>query len=143
MDTKQYLNQISRLDLMIKNKISELSNLREMIYGLSAISNEERVQTSPNFDKIGTAVSKLDALERDVDSLVDEFVDKRTKIISQIDSMENECSYNVLFSRYVQKKTFEKISTEMNYSFKQTMRIHGKALKEFEEKYGKEYLETE
>lgn len=143
MDTKQYLNQISRLDLMIKNKISELNNLREMIYGLSAVSNEERVQTSPNFDKIGTAVSKLDTLERDVDSLVDEFVDKRTKIINQIDSMENECSYNVLFSRYVQKKTFEKISTEMNYSFKQTMRIHGKALKEFEEKYGKEYLETE
>lgn len=143
MDTKQYLNQISRLDLMIKNKISELNNLREMIYGLSAVSNEERVQTSPNFDKIGTAVSKLDTLERDVDSLVDEFVDKRTKIINQIDRMENECSYNVLFSRYVQKKTFEKISTEMNYSFKQTMRIHGKALKEFEEKYGKEYLETE
>lgn len=143
MDTKQYLNQISRLDLMIKNKISELNNLREMIYGLSAVSNEERVQTSPNFDKIGTAVSKLDTLERDVDSLVDEFVDKRTKIINQIDSMENECSYNVLFSRYVQKKTFEKISTEMNYSFKQTMRIHGKALREFEEKYGKEYLEIE
>lgn len=143
MDTKQYLNQISRLDLMIKNKISELKDLREMIYGLSAVSNEERVQTSPNFDKIGTSLSKLDTLERDVDFLVDEFVDKRTKIINQIDNMGNECSYNVLFSRYVQKKTFEKISTEMNYSFKQTMRIHRKALREFEEKYGKEYLETE
>lgn len=140
MDTKQYLNQISRLDLMIKNKLNELSGLKEVCYGLPAISNEERVQTTPNFDKIGTIVSKLDALEQKIDDLVDEFVDKRTKIISQIDGMENEAMYNILFARYVEKKTFEKISDEMNYSFRQTTRLHGKALKEFEKKYGNEYL---
>lgn len=140
MDTKQYLNQISRLDIMIKNKITELSSLREMCYGLSAISNEERVQSTPNHDKIGTTISKLDELERSIDSLVDEFVDKRSKIISQIDTMEDEAVYNVLFARYIEKKTFEKISTEMNYSFRQTTRLHGKAIKEFEKKYGNEYL---
>lgn len=140
MDTKQYLSQISRLDLMIKNKITELSNLREMCYGLSAIPNEERVQSTPNFDKIGTVISKLDGLERSIDSLVDEFIDKRSKIISQIDSMEDESMYNVLFARYVEKKTFEKISDEMNYSFKQTTRIHGKALREFEKIFGEEYI---
>lgn len=140
MDTKQYLNQISRLDLMIKNKITELSTLREMCYGLSAIPNEERVQSTPNFDKIGTVISKLDGLERSIDSLVDEFIDKRTKIISQIDSMEDESMYNVLFARYVEKKTFEKISDEMNYSFKQTTRIHGNALREFEKNFGEEYI---
>lgn len=140
MDTKQYLNQISRLDLMIKNKITELSSLREMCYGLSAIPNEERVQSTPNFDKIGTVISKLDGLERSIDSLVDEFIDKRTKIISQIDSMSDESMYNVLFARYVEKKTFEKISDEMNYSFKQTTRIHGNALREFEKRFGVEYI---
>ena len=140
MDTKQYLNQISRLDLMIKNKITELSSLREMCYGLSAIPNEERVQSTPNFDKIGTVISKLDGLERSIDSLVDEFIDKRTKIISQIDSMSDESMCNVLFARYVEKKTFEKISDEMNYSFKQTTRIHGNALREFEKRFGEEYI---
>lgn len=140
MDTKQYLSQISRLDLMIKNKITELSSLREMCYGLSAIPNEERVQSTPNFDKIGTVVSKLDGLERSIDSLVDEFIDKRTKIISQIDSMSDESMYNVLFARYVEKKTFEKISDEMNYSFKQTTRIHVNALREFEKRFGEEYI---
>ncbi len=140
MDTKQYLNQISRLDLMIKNKITELSTLREMCYGLSAISNEERVQTTPNHDKIGTVVSKLDGLERKIDELVDEYADKRAKIISQIDSMEDECIYNVLFARYIEKKTFEKIAADMTYSFRQICRLHKKALIEFEKKYGKEYL---
>lgn len=140
MDTKQYLSQISRLDLMIKNKIKELSELRGICYGLSAISNEERVQSTPNHDKIGTVIAKLDELERKIDALVDEYVDKRSKIISQIDSMEDELIYNVLFARYIEKKTFEKISDEMNYSFRQTTRLHGKAIQEFEKKYGSEYL---
>jgi DNA-directed RNA polymerase specialized sigma subunit len=125
---------------MIKNKITELSTLREMCYGLSAISNEERVQTTPNHDKIGTVLAKLDSLERKIDGLVDEYADKREKIISQIDSMDDECVYNVLFARYIEKKTFEKIATEMNYSFRQVTRIHGRALREFEKKFGNEYL---
>ena len=55
MDTKQYLNQISRLDRMINNKLSEISQLRELAMSVSAVKSEERVQTTPNFDKIGTA----------------------------------------------------------------------------------------
>lgn len=140
METKQYLGQISRLDMMIKNKISELANLKEICYGLSAISNEERVQTTPNFDKIGTIVAKLDELERKTDSLVDEYVDKKSKIINQIDSMDDSVIYNILFSRYIERKTFERIAADMNYSFRQIIRLHGKALVEFEKKYGKEYL---
>ena len=42
MTTKEYLSQISRLDRMIKNKLTELSQLKEMTCGLSAIPNEER-----------------------------------------------------------------------------------------------------
>lgn len=140
MDTKTYLNQISRLDLMIKNKITELSTLREMCYGLSAIPNEERVQTTPNFDKIGTKVAKLDELEKETDKLVDEYVDKRKKIVEQIDSMENKVIYGVLFARYIEQKTFERIAADMNYSFRQITRLHRRAIFEFEKKYGSEYL---
>ena len=140
MNTKAYLNQVARLDLMIKNKIDELSVLREMIYGLNAITNEERVQTTPNFDKIGTAVSKLDELERKVDELVDEYVNKRQIIISQIDSMDDEVIYGILFARYIQQNTFERIAADMNYSFRQITRLHKKSLLEFEKRYGSEYL---
>ena len=140
MDTKTYLNQISRLDLMIKNKISELASLKEMYCGLTAITNEERVQTTPNFDKIGTILSRLDELERKLDDLVLLYTNKRLKIISQIDAMDDEVIYNVLFSRYIEKKTFERIAADMTYSFRQICRIHNKALKEFEKKYGETYM---
>ena len=140
MDTRTYLNQISRLDLMIKNKISELTSLKEMYCGLTAITNEERVQTTPNFDKIGTIISRLDELERKLDDMVDLYTIKREKIVRQIESMDDSVVYNVLFARYIEKKTFERIAADMNYSFRQITRIHAKATKEFEEKFGHEYL---
>lgn len=141
MTTKEYLSQISRLDRMIKNKLTELSQLKELLCGLSAIPNEERVQTTPNFDKIGAAYCKIEEMEENIDKLIDEYVDKKDKIIAQIDSMEDETHYSILFSRYIEKKTFEKIATDMHYSFRNTTRLHGKALQAFEKKYGELYLE--
>lgn len=143
MTTKEYLSQISRLDRMIKNKLTELSQLKEMTCGLSAIPNEERVQSTPNVDKIGTAYCKIESMEENIDRLIDEYTDKKSEIISQIDGMEDEILYDILFSRYIARKTFEKIADNMNYSFRQTTRLHGKALQEFEKKYGHLYLEDE
>ncbi len=140
--TKEYLSQISRLDRMIKNKLTELSQLKEMSYCLSAIPSEEKVQTPLNHDKIGAAYCKIESMEENIDKLIDEYVDKKNKIIAQIDSMEDESHYDILFSRYIEKKTFEKIADDMHYSFRNTTRLHGKALQAFEKKYGKLYLKN-
>ena len=139
MTTKEYLCQISRLDRMIQNKLAEISQLRELAMSVSAVKNEERVQTTPNFDKIGTAYCKIEEMEEKLDKLIDEFVDKKNLIISQIDEIENETYYEILFARYIEKKTFEKIADEMTYSWRQVIRLHGRALQEFEKKYGNTY----
>ena len=139
MDTKTYLQQISRLDRMINNKLSEISQLRELEMSVSAVKNEERVQTTPNFDKIGTAYCKIEEMEEKLDKLIDEYVDKKNLIISQIDGIENETYYEILFARYIEKKTFGKIADEMTYSFRNVTRLHGRALQEFEKKYGNLY----
>ena len=140
MTTKEYLGQISRLNRMINNKLTEIAQLKDMAVSISAPQSGERVQTTPNFDKIGTRYAKIDEMERKIDGMVDELVDKKEKIIQQIDSMEDENTYNILFARYIEKKTFEAIATEMKYSWRQVVRLHGTALKQFEKKYGEGYL---
>lgn len=125
---------------MINNKLSELAELKELSKSISAVSNKERVQTSMEQDKIGNTISKIDEMEREIDKMIDSYSDKRKHIIGQIDSMEDENSYDILFSRYIEKKTFEKIADTKNYSFRQIIRLHGIALKQFEEKYGNEYM---
>lgn len=140
METKTYLQQISRLDRMIKNKMSELAQYRELSYGLSAMTNEEKVKSSTDFDKMTGRVAKILEMENKIDKLIDEYVDKKNLIISQIDNMEDETYYEILFARYIEKKTFEKIADEMTYSWRQIIRLHGRALQEFEKKYGETYL---
>ncbi len=142
MTTQEYLSQISRLDRMIKNKLTELAQLKELAYGLSAMPKGERVQTTPNYDKIGTAFCKIESMEESINKLVDEYADKKSKIIAQIDSMEDETHYDVLFLRYIEKKTFEKIAADMDYSFRNITRLHARALQEFEKRYGKFYLDN-
>lgn len=97
------------------------------------------LKTSPNFDKMGSTYCKIEKMEKELDDLIDTYVDKKNLIVSQIDGIDNETYYHILFARYVEKKTFEKIADEMTYSWRQTIRIHGRALQEFEKLYGKTY----
>ena len=140
MTTKDYLSQIGRLNWMINNKLIEIQQLRVMAANVSAVSNEEKVQSTPNFDKMGATFAKIEEMEEKLDSLIDDFIDRKNHIIAQIDGIDNELSYVILFSRYIERKSLEKIATELNYSYKSINRYHGAALKEFEEKYGKEYI---
>ena len=109
MTTKDYLNQISRLNRMINNKLTEITQLRELSYSISAIGSEEKVMSSSDPDKIGSTYAKIDEMEHNLDNMIDEYIEKKDLIIGQIDSMENEDYYNILFSRYIEKKTFEVI----------------------------------
>ena len=140
MTTKQYLNQIHRIDQIINNKLSEIYQLKNLACSISVSSDSDRVQTSSDQDPLGSAVAKIVDLENEVNDCIDHFSEKRRKIITQIDSIENHMQYQVLFSRYIERKTFEKIADDNGYSVRQILRIHGEALLQFEKVFGHEYL---
>ena len=99
------------------------------------------MQSSGNPDKMGSAVSKIVDLQNEIQALVDELVDKRRIIISQIDSMDNTDVYIVLSSHYVNGKDWNLISVEMKYSYRNIMKLRKRALQEFEKRYGQLYSE--
>lgn len=141
MTTKQYLNQIHRIDQVINNKLSEIYQLKNLACSISVSSDSDRVQTSSDQDPLGSAVAKIVDLENEVNDCIDQFSEKRRKIITQIDSIENQMQYQVLFSRYIERKTFDKIADDNGYSVRQILRIHGEALVQFEKAFGHEYLQ--
>lgn len=140
MTTKEYLQQISRLDKVINNKLIELTQLKEMSYSISAISTGDKVKYTPNCDPIGTTQVKIIEMEQKIDNLIDKYVDTKKEVINEIESMEDENTYHILFSKYIAKKTFEDIAVDINKSWRQTIRLHGIALQRFEDKYGEKYL---
>lgn len=140
MTTKQYLNQIVRINRMINNKLAEIYQLKTMVCSISVSANEDKVQSSSDKDKLGSAVAKIVDLENEINKAIDIYVDKKERIVSQIDSIKDIMEYQVLFSRYIEHKTFEQIAEDNDYSVRQILRIHGNALVEFEKKFGQEYL---
>ena len=142
MDTKRYLEQIHRLDKQIQNKLSEIYQLKTMACSVSVSNDSERVQTSVRNDKLEKVVAKIVDMERETDSLVDTFIEKRNHIINQIDKIENTDYYHILSMRYVGNNTFEEIAKNTNWSIRKVFSLHGKALQEFERLYGNEYLEN-
>ncbi len=142
MTTKDYLNQINRLDKMIQNKLSEIYRLKAMACSVTVSTEKEAVQMSASKDKLGNAVTKIIDLENETNILVSDFVEKRKHIINQIDGMDNVEYYQVLSMRYVNQNTFEEIAENTNWSIRKIFLLHGRALQEFERLYGNEYLQN-
>lgn len=140
MTTKEYLGQISRCDRMINNKITEISQLRELACSVSAVKTGEKVKSTTNVDKIVENYIKIEKKEKELDKMIDDYVDLKSHIIEQIESIENTDYYDILFGRYVEGLTFEKLSVKLTWCWRHAHRIHAKALAAFEEKYGEEYL---
>lgn len=132
MTTKEYLSQISRLDRMIKNKLTELSQLKEMTHGLSAIPNEERVQSTPNFDKIGTAVAKIIDMEKEIDILVDAFVDLKKEVYQKISMLKSSRHKYILIQKYVKYKSIYTIAEELKMTDRGCKKAHKRALEELD-----------
>lgn len=136
MTTKTYLGQIERFEKMIQNKLTEINQLKVMVCNVTVPTSNERVQTSSDKDKVGTLVSRIADLEKEVDSMIE----KRGMIVNQIDSIEDTDVYDVLAKRYILKKDLKVIAVEKGVSFRHMGRIHFDALKMFEKKYGSRYL---
>lgn len=136
METKNYLGQIKRYDRMIANKIEEIKNLRESIYGMPSFSAGERVQTSCTKDIVGSGAPKIADMESEVRTLSR----KREEIVRQIEKIPDTDMYDVLAKRFVLYKDFKVISVEIKKSKRQTFFIYDNAIDTFEKMFGYLYI---
>lgn len=136
MKAKEYLQQLQRLDTVINQKIKEIQDLRVQMQSGGGIDySKERVQSSPSGDApFVKPICKIIDLEAEINAEIDKFVDEKHKIINQIQGLKNSDYISLLFKRYVEFKSLERICVEMNFSYDYIKHLHGYALKEFEDK---------
>lgn len=132
MTAKEYLQQIKIKNAEINNLIRDEESLRQMMYSLGDSGEGERVQTSRNNDKFGTLYSRIDEKEREVTKKIDELVDFRLKVSSEINALSDVRYIDILYRRYIQFHPWERIAIDMNYNLRHLYHLHGQALLEFE-----------
>ena len=118
-------------EIKIEQKEEELERLKSSLESISAGTDSERVQTTPR-DRLSEGITRIVDLEEEINSDLGALLMFRNKIINEIQSMDNPIYINILYKRYVQYKSLEEIAVEMNYSYRQILRLHGLALQEFE-----------
>jgi hypothetical protein len=135
MKAKEYLRQIEKLDKCIEQKQIEYDELRHRAKTSGGIQYGERVQTSPTGDTLERKVVNYVQLEKEIDDMIDRFVDLKHQIIDEIQELSDVNYIDILFKRYVQYKSFEQIAVEMGYTYDYTRHLHGYALDAFRRKH--------
>lgn len=135
MTAKEYLSQLRLLDIKINQKIKEAEELKALAFNAGALSAEgEKVQTSlSGSSRQCDMIEKYVDLQTEIDSEIDKYVDLKHKIINEIHQLSDSRYVDILHKRYVDGEKFEKISVDMNYDYKWTCKLHGKALLAFKE----------
>ena len=128
MSVKDFLNKIRKIDLLINEKLDEVSELRDRLTNITANTENERVQTSMQGDKFGATIAKIVDLEEKINADIDTLVEYKRVARELIEKLDDDVLKLILYKRYFSGKTFEQIAVEINYSWRWTCKLHGKAL---------------
>lgn len=140
MGARQYLQQIRRLDEAITVRQSQLDDLMTKRVGVRGISYDEvKVQTSPSGEDPNNRITeKIVDMAREVDEIIDRYVDTKQHIVSQIEQMNDRRFSAILAMRYAQYLSFEVIAERLYYEYDTVRHYHLQALKAFEQQFAEE-----
>lgn len=123
-DLKEYTN-IKKELTQIQFKLKELEERKSSIK--SMIISDINVQTSHNNNSIENLLIKIEECIEEYNKKEIELYNKQLEIENCINSLD-ATERIIARSRYIEGKTFEQIAVDLNYSWRHTVRIHGKIL---------------
>ena len=130
MTPKEYLLQYRdavRRASAAKEHLAELRAMAECITPNYGTSGGGTHQTG---DKLGAAVAKIVDEEDRLSDELELLVATQREVENTINSVKDSTLNTLLYERYINGKTFETISVQMNFSYYHIVhRLHPKALK--------------
>ena len=133
MEAKDYLKQVEKLDLQIKNKLIEQQQWKDIALGITANMDGERVQSSGGKSKMAEAVERCVDMEGEIDRLVDNLINLKKEVIQTIEQLDSATEYNVLHMKYIQYMSLQEIAEQYGYDYGWATTTHGRALKSVQE----------
>lgn len=143
MKVKDYLREIRRLEGAIARNQQEKEILYAKLTGRAVSYEGERVQTSGAGDPMADVIAKVIELDHEISEQTVSYFVRLHEIKGQIEQVSNDIFSRLLFKRYVEGKSLEVISVEMNYTYSRVRHLHGLALQAFEEQHGEKIAEYE
>lgn len=132
MKAKEYLLQVREADEKLKRRLRQRDELAMMVYGISAVRYDKDRVKGGNIPGDDNRLDKLMDLDNELIAEAKELAELKKRITEEIERVDNPLYAEILFRRYVQKKSLDRIAKELNYSYTYVRHQHGAALKFFE-----------
>lgn len=126
---KEYLGNYRNLTRQITRLENQIKELRWD--KMCPIVTYDDMPKGSNQSDLSDYVARLDELQTECIKLRKEKLEVCQEIRGKIESMENEVEKDVLQYRYIEMLKWEAICIAIGYSWKQTHRIHARALSNF------------
>lgn len=123
MTAETYLDQIKKIDFMIKNKLQEYQRWVEAAEGIGGAAIGERVQSSRNLHRGADAIGKYIDIEQEIEALKRQ----RQHIIETIEKLPST-EYDLIHKMYVQDYTMKELAYHFGKSYDTVKRWRNHAL---------------
>lgn len=133
MNAEKFLNQLYKLNNLIKSDEEEIEQLRSLATSISGNMTQERVQSSTSNDKITGIVSKIIDLEKEIQDEIKRLIDLRKEVRDVINQVEDVNERLFLRYRYILFYQWKEISDKLDCSQTQVQRIKEKAIESVEQ----------
>ena len=128
MTAKEYLQQYREAARRVTAAQDHLDELRAMAERITPNYGGSGGGTHQTGDKLGAAVARLVDAESRVSDELELLEATEREVIGTIDKITDGTLHTLLYERYINGKTWEQIAVALNYSYRQTTRMHGAAL---------------
>ena len=127
-EKKAYLSRYRQADLELDRLYEELARWRARAEKSTSTLSQEPAGGRDGGNQVETAVEKIDAIQGQINAEIDRVMEIKQQVVDAIKTVSDQTLQVLLSLRYVQGETFEQIVVAMNYSWRQIIRLHGKAL---------------
>lgn len=124
MNAKQFLSRGRWIEREITSLIRTRDETRDRLTHITQNYDSDGAQSTKDPHKFDSLVE----LEDKIDELIDRLYATKTEILGVIDKLEDRREFLALKVYYIDMKTWEEVCVEMNYSWKQIMRIRKRAI---------------
>lgn len=127
---KEYLNSYKNLCNKLKSLEDQLQSLRETEES-AKIPSISDMPKAHNQTDLSDVMVRIEEVYTKIVRLRAECIKRKLEIEDKIADMPDGIEADILRKRYLEFKSWEEICVELNYSWRQTHRLHSNALSNF------------
>lgn len=128
MTPKEYLQQYRDAVRRAAAAQDHLDELRSMATRITPNYGGEGGGTHQTGDKLGAAVARILDAESRVSDELEMLEATEREVVKTINGVQDGTLNTLLYERYINGKTWERIAVLMNYTYRRVTQLHGKAL---------------